>query len=165
LTEFTAHPSKWRTAALFLLGVGMTALSAWVATSETVSAGVVARAFGWFGLVFFGLCTLFFVKLFFDTDLHVRIDGKGIYWKRWSADTVPWAEIADVSVWEMSGQRSIILHLHDAAKFPSTSMMGKLAGANRALTGGDIAITLSGTDGNFDDAMAVIAHWMRQSHR
>jgi hypothetical protein len=100
--------------------------------------------------------------MLFDTEVQVRINASGIYWKRCSDYTILWSDITNVSVWEFQRQKSIILTLRDPARYLSVESMGKLARANRALTGGDVAITLSGTDGRFDDAMAAIGHYWRR---
>lgn len=52
--------------------------------------------------------------------------------------------------------RTIIPHLRSPSLFPGKGAFGLMGRANRALTGGDIGISLSGTDRKFDEAMAAI---------
>ena len=114
---------------------------------------------GWLSVMFFGLCAVaIFIRLF-DRDDQSKISSFGIYWKQWSRDTIPWSEIDHVSVWEYKKQKSILLHLRNPERYPSTTLLGKLAKANRALTGGDIALNTQGTDKSFDDAMSAIAYF------
>ncbi len=91
----------------------------------------------------------------------VRISATGIYFKSWSEQTIPWSEVVDITIWEFRRQKSIVLHLRHPDRYPSTRLLGIMAGANRALTGGDIPISLTGTDGRFAEAMAVISYYRR----
>ncbi len=168
MKDFVANPSKLRIALLILGSAVFVALGFWMIGTfgpppESQRYGpAFIKIIGWVAIIFFGFCGLAIAKMLFDSDEQVRINALGIYWKRWSSQTIPWSEITDVGVWEYQRQKSIILNLRDPARFPSSTVMGKLAAANRALTGGDIAITLSGTDGRFDEAMAAIEHFRRR---
>ena len=117
------------------------------------------QVWGWVGVLLFGLCALMIIPRLTDIDDQVRISSIGIYSKHWSDQTIPWSEITDVSVWKFRQQKSLTLRLADPSRFPSTTMLGKFGRANRALTGGDVVISLAGTDGRFDDALAAIRHF------
>ncbi len=164
MPEFVAKPSKVRIALLLLgalafvtAGLNMIGVFGTPPDSHRYSPALI-KFVGWASILFFGAAVPISIRMFFDTQDQLRFDAHGIYWKRWSAQTIPWSEITDIGVWEFKRQKSIILNLRDPARFPSTTMMGKLASANRALTGGDIALTLAGTDGRFETAMEVIHH-------
>ncbi|MGW4098160.1 hypothetical protein [Mycobacterium sp. NPDC004974] len=58
-----------------------------------------------------------------------------------------------------------MLHLADPRRFPSTTLVGRLSRANRRLTGGDIAISLTQMNRGFDDASAVIEDYRATSAR
>ena len=64
-------------------------------------------------------------------------------------------------MWSYKRQKSIVLHLSNPARFPGRGLTAKLASANRMLTGGDISISLTGTNRNFDDAMSAIVRFRR----
>ena len=98
-------------------------------------------------------------RMFFETGALLSIGPQGIWWKRWSDEIIPWSEITDVTMWQHKGQKCLILHLQDQARFPGRSVMGWAGRANRALTGGNVSITLSGTDRSFDEAMAAIGYY------
>jgi hypothetical protein len=115
--------------------------------------------FGWFCAALFGMGVPVIIRRFFDHDVQVAIGESGIRVLRWSEATIPWSEIQRVSVWSYQRQKHIILHLVRPEAFPGRGIAARLARANRMLTGGDIAITLVGTDGSFDDAMAAIKHF------
>lgn len=159
MPTFTAKPSVGQMLLLLLGAIGFVLLGLWIAGLLGEAPGSGMEWVGWLSILFFGPCGAVIALRLFDRDDQVRISSLGIFSKRWSADTIPWSEITNVSVWEHQGQKFIILKLRDPAKFPSNTMMGKLASANRAMTGGDISVTLLGTDGKFDDAMATIAYF------
>jgi hypothetical protein len=162
--DFVAMPSRPRIALLILGSIGFVATGLWMigAFGDPPEMNRYSPLFitiiGWASILFFGFCGFMGIKLLFDRDEQVRINASGVYWKRWSDQTILWADITDVGVWEHHRQKAIILNLRDPARYRSSTMMGKLSGANRALTGGDVAISLTGTDRKFDDAMAAILH-------
>lgn len=167
MRDFVAYPSRLRIALLILLAVGFVVLGLWmvgrlgpVPTSRRY-APMTVLVTGWAAVVFFGLCALAGVKRLFESGEQVRIGAAGIRWVRWSDQTIPWTEIRDVTVWTYKRQRAIVLHLRDPARFPGRGPLAVLARANRALTGGDIAISLTGTDRSFAQAMAAIADFRR----
>jgi hypothetical protein len=168
MAEFTAKPSLWRIFLLIMISTAFVTIGLWMIgafglQSESRRYGsLYTSVLGWTSIIFFGLCGLASIQMLFDTEVQVRINASGIYWKRYSDYTILWSDITNVSVWEFQRQKSIILTLRDPARYLSVESMGKLARANRALTGGDVAITLSGTDGRFDDAMAAIGHYWRR---
>jgi hypothetical protein len=171
MQDFVAYPSKWRLALLLLATIVFVVIGLWMiglfGPPPDTGRGDTAFVtfFGWASVIFFGFCLIVLIRMMFDSGEQVRINQRGIYWKRWSTDTIPWSEVTDVSVWEMQRQKCIILNLLHADRYTSTTLMGRLAGANRRLTGGDIAITLSGTDGRFADAMAAIKHFRAKAKR
>jgi hypothetical protein len=112
----------------------------------------VTVSLGWFCALFFAFCAYHGVKRFFDSSPQLRIGPEGILWPRWSDSLMPWSEIRDVTTWSHRGQKHIILHLDDPARFPGRGLAGRLAGANRMLTGGDVAISLTGTDRRYGEA-------------
>ena len=163
MQDFVAHNSRWRLAAIFLSAVGFVTLGIWFvggfgeAPSSTLRHGAYGIAIGWLCILFFGLCGLAIVKRFVDDRALLQIGPSGIQWSPWSDDIIPWSEIKDVTTWSYKGQDTIVLHLNEPSRFPGKGLSGRLRGANRMLTGGDVAISMTGTNRCYDDAMAAIA--------
>lgn len=124
-------------------------------TSERYSPGFVL-VLGWFSVAFFGLCGLLWIRRLFDGREQLRIGPAGIRSAQWSEETIPWSEITDVTVWSYKRQKMIILHLRDRARFPGRGVAAMLAGANRSMTGGDVSVSLTGTNRKFSDALSSI---------
>jgi len=163
--DFVAYNSRWRISLIVLGAVGFVVLGLWMVgalgempSSRRYSAPV-TMGVGWFSILFFGLCALIGVKRFFDNSPQLRIGPSGLVFSSWSEEVIPWSEIADVTTWSYRRQKAIILHLRDPARFPGRGLSAKLSGANRMLTGGDISISLTGTNRSYDDAMSAIARF------
>jgi hypothetical protein len=92
----------------------------------------------------------------FDKNEELRIGPAGIRWTPWSDQTIPWSDVIDVTTWKHRGQSVIVLHLRDATRFPGKPAGAAFAGVNRMLTGGDIAISLTGMDRSFRDGLSAI---------
>jgi hypothetical protein len=159
MKPFIAHYLLWKLLAMLCLALGFVATSAWIVGFWGVSLGPGIGWVGWIGMVFFGLCALAIAKRVFERDEQLRICDHGIRFKSWSNDTVPWSEIEYISTWSTHGQSSILLHLKDRSLFPSTKILGKLTDLNRAMTGGDIPIQLTGTNKSFEEALAAIENF------
>jgi hypothetical protein len=165
--DFVAYNSRWRVTLLFLGAVVAVAAGLWLvgAFGEVPrwrhhSAGY-TMSVGWLCTLLSGFCAVAIAKKFFDGRVQLQVGPAGIVWSRWSDQLIPWSEITDVSTWSYRGQKVIILHLNNPDRFPGRGLAAKLAGANRMLMGGDIAISLTGTDRSYDDAMSAIAHFRR----
>ena len=167
VVDFVAYPSRWRLAVLLLVAVAFLMIGLWAVgtfgpppVSQRASPAF-TNAIGWVSIVFFGSCGLALLKAFFDKRERLRIGPAGIHWTVWSGDMIPWVEIADITTWQFKLQKMVVLHLRDATLFPSASPLAAFTGASRALTGGDIAITLSGTDRSYREAMEAISRFRK----
>ena len=165
MDEFVAYTSRWRTSLFVLgsiafvaLGIKMIGLVGQPPVSSRASPEMV-MTWGWIIILFFGMCTIVIAKIWWTNGEQLRIGATGIRYLRWSDETIPWEEIIDVTEWKQKGTRSIILHLRNPSLFPGKGILGFAARANRALTGGDIGISLASTDRKHDDAMAAIARF------
>ncbi|HEX6742426.1 MAG TPA: STM3941 family protein [Sphingomicrobium sp.] len=168
MMELTAHSSPWRMVLIVAGALGFVAIGCWMAglfgdvpqfrrwPPELV------QLFGWFAILFFGLAALVAIRRIFDGGPQLTISAEGIRWKQWSDDLIPWSGIGDVTVWEFGTQKTILLHLVDPVRYPSRTLLGKLGGANRALTGGDIPISLTGLDKSFDESFAAIREFRQR---
>jgi hypothetical protein len=118
---------------------------------------------GWFCISFFGSSVLAIGRKFFDHRPQLHICSTGIVTIPWSDERIPWSEVSDITTWIHRRQKAIILHLKNPDQFPGRGLAGKLAGINRMLTDGDIAISMTGTNRNFDEAMVAIAFFRSAS--
>lgn len=168
MDRFVAHNSRWRVAGLILLSLGFMAAGLWMAgafgavpESRKFSPSVTV-ALGWFAFLFFGTCAWFGVKKLRDQGAQLEVGPEGILYAPWSDRLIPWSEIIDVTTWSMRQQQMIVLHLAHPEHFPGKGLAGRIAGANKALTGGDITISMTGTDRRFDETLAAIT-WFRDA--
>lgn len=165
MDDFVAHTSRRRIALLIAGSLGFVAIGVWMAglfgpiPALRQMSPMVAEFWGWCAILFFGMCALAGAKLWWANSERLRIGRSGIRWSGWSDQTIPWDEIAAVTEWRYRNTRSIILHLRDPSLYPGRGFAAFSARANRALTGGDIGISLTGTDRKFADAIAAIARF------
>lgn len=167
MDDLVAYPSRGKIALLVLASVVFVALGLWMTglfgappESHRWSPKMV-RLIGSVAVVFFGLCSVEWGRRLFDKREQLRIGPAGIQLRSWSDETIPWSEIVDITTWSYRRQTSIILHLRDRTRFPGRGVAALLAGANRGMTGGDIAISLTGTDRKTDEALAAIERFRR----
>jgi hypothetical protein len=165
LSDFVAYPSRLRIILLTLGSIAFVGIGCWIAgafgpppASHRYPA-IVLTIVAWTCIVFFGICAVAWIAKLFDAREQLRIGSAGIRYAAWSDRTVPWSEIIDVTTWTFKRQKMIILHLRDAARFPGRGLAARMARANRMLTGGDIAISLTGLDRDCDDALLAIANF------
>jgi hypothetical protein len=154
--DFVAKPSPWRLALLLLACVVFVLGGAWMLGWIGTPPPDAPRWIGWASVGFFGLAGAVIAVRLFDSDDVLRVGPRGIWFRHHSDDLIPWSEVAEIGVWEHRGQKVIVLGLHNPERFPARGIAGMLAGANRAMTGGDVAISLNGTDRNFAEAMAAM---------
>ena len=174
MPDFVAYNSRWRLALLFAFAVGFVALG----TLPTGLLGEVPSftdsprrrlppevevSVGWACIAFSGLCAVATGKRFFHGKVQLAIGVNGIISSQWSEKLIPWSEITNVSTWSHKRQKMIILHLKNPDQFPGRGLAGKLTFANRVLTRGDLAISLTGTDRSFDEAMSAIEEFRSAS--
>ncbi len=167
VADFVAYPSRWRIALFLLVAIAFVVIGLWAVglfgpppLSQRASPAD-TKAIGWASIVFFGIGGLALIKAFFDKRERLRIGPAGIHWTVWSNDPIPWVEITNITTWQFKLQKMIVLHLRDPARFPSQSPLAGLSGTSRALTGGDIAISMSGTDRSYREAMEAIGRFRK----
>lgn len=159
---FIAYSSRWRLALLSLLALGFVVLGLWfvgsfgpVPASRRSSYGE-TLIIGWTCILVFSLCILLSIPRFFEAGEQLRIDVDGITYRQWSDATIPWSQIISVTEYRYQSSRFIVLHLKDRRSFPGKGLAALLAGVNRIMTGGDICISLRGTDRSYDEAVTAI---------
>ena len=171
MADFVAYNSNWRLALLFVLAVGFAVAGLMlVGTFGEVPTLLEeprrSRFPSWFSLLigwvivfFFGSSALVIGKNFLDHKPQLYTCATGIIVVSWSDKQIPWSEVSEITTWIHKCQKAIILHLKNPDRFPGRGLAGKLSGFNRIFTGGDVAISLLGTNRNFDEAMAAMLHF------
>jgi hypothetical protein len=154
---FEAKASRWRVVLLLAGALGFVAVSIWLLQLDppTTKRTLVA----WAGIIVFGAFFLIGLPRLFQQDVVLRIDAHGVWWRQWSDQTITWGAIERISVGKIQRQRFACLFLSDPQAFPSTTLLGKLAGTNKTMGFGDIALNTTGTDQSFDAMMAAITRF------
>jgi len=111
---------------------------------------------GWAAILFFGLIALVRAGQLVRGGPDIRIDERGIWWRRWSDQVVPWDAIAALHITGVGRMPFLHLMLVDPAAYPSTRPMGKLADLAHASRLGDIAVTTNATDRSFAELLAAL---------
>lgn len=89
----------------------------------------------------------------------LRIDERGILWRRWSEDLIPWSEVASLRLFAIQRVHFVGLVLRNPERFPSSTILGRSAKANRAFTQCDLCLEIQGTDRSHQELVsAVEAH-------
>lgn len=162
MTRFEASTSKGRMILLGLLGVGMTALSLWAFLNA--GSDLMVWLAGLVGVPFFGFCGVIVFRRAFEPGVVIRIDERGLYWRSWGPDPIPFEAIIGAEVRAVEKQRFLTLHLKDPKRHPPQTGTGRLAaGANRRMGFGDVAVGTSGLDRSFDDFVAAFHSWYRSA--
>lgn len=167
MDRFDARVSIGRTLMLFAGSAAFVAIGLWFVMRPDMLSGPdgppwlrgapwAVMALGAVSILFFGLTGMVALRQLARREAVVEIDAQGIRWRRWSDAVIPWDAIRELAVTQMMNQRFISLWLVDAAAYPSTHMMGKLAGANRGMGFGDIAIAPAGLDQGVEAMLAAI---------
>lgn len=153
---FVARPSASQNLQLLGAGLALILACAYLAGLLTDDYPAGREWIGWGGMAIFGAFTGIILVRTFDYEDMLRIGPSGIWYRDWSDDVIPWREISDVGTLRIRGQTLILLSLVDPKRFPSSTARGRAAAMDRAITGGDIAITLMASDRTFEEAMAAI---------
>jgi hypothetical protein len=175
---FEAHYSKWRLAMLALLSLGFAALGMWMISQVAsdfegsgarkiaglaslfgVETATMGHIIGWLCIAIGALALLVSLRNMFHKGPVIRVDQQGIFWHRWSETPIPWSNIAQLSPYTISSQKMVGITLVDRALSPSRGLTGKFGSANKALGYGDLALTLQGTDGEYEALLAALVHF------
>ena len=167
MDRFEARVSVGRTLLYFAGSVGFAAIGLWFVMRPDMLSGPDGppwlRGAPWAVMTLGAVCILFFgmigviaLRQLARREAVVEIDAQGIRWRRWSDAVIPWDAISELAVTQMMNQRFVSLWLVDASAYPSTHMMGNLAGANRGMGFGDIAIAPAGLDQGVEAMLAAI---------
>lgn len=92
----------------------------------------------------------------FRSGPDIRIDERGIWWRRWSDQRIPWSAITALYPASVGRTSFLFLKLADRDAYPSTRVLRKFAGLNRASGFGDIAVGVTGTDRSFAELIEAV---------
>lgn len=154
--RFVARNAPGRIVLLLFASVGFVALGLWLAGAFGPSPKPGREWLGWLCALFFALAPFKLVPRLSDRSDQMVIDRNGIFWRQWSETTIPWSAVRSVSQRSVKGQHFVCLHLKDASMFPRAGAGAWLAGLNRGLKFGDVALNVTGTDRSFADLVAAI---------
>jgi len=162
---FEARPKKSRLI-LYILGcIAFIAASAWIlfapgALEHSRRSPEVVTVAGWAGLVFFTICLVAWGRMFLSSGPQIRIDQRGLVWQRWSPEPIPFTAIADSWTAKVGSSAMLCLRLHDPARYsPRNPLLRMLAGANKTMGTGDVAIPTNGLDRDIDQLAGALARW------
>ena len=145
---------------LTALGILMTAASGFIVVGpDLATAGSLNQFFGLVGVLFFGACTIVAVLRFLQASkVVVTLSNTGIHDLRLSERLVPWETIKDIGVWQMSGQKIIVLKVPQKteADIGLTRMARWSRGANTKLGADGLCIATSGLKISHDALLAAI---------
>ena len=157
---FIARNARWRIFLVISACVGLVVLGFIFSGLIVPVASFKLKLAGWLCIVFCGVVAIGLFPRLVGDDVRVRISASGIYVGAWSDDTIPWSEISRVSTWGSKGKSEIIvLDLSNPDRFPSTTLAGLYWKMNSLMVGGDIWVSLLGTDGKIGDALAAIDYF------
>ncbi len=157
--RFEARVSPFKTGMLVVGALGFVVAGIWMIRSgdpQLIKGVVPAYVAGWAATLFFGAMALVGGRQLFRSEPVLRIGREGVRWSRWSDSVIPWAAIERASEMSIQRQRFVALWLRDPGAYRSSTLMGRLQGANKAMGFGDIALTTQGTDRRFDDMVAAV---------
>src|SRR5215510_3879171 len=133
------------------LGVLMTAGALTVALLAGISP--FHKAMGYFGTVFFGLCTgVFLWRLLTARGPVITISPEGIRDTRIAATLIPWSAIRGISTWEYRGQKVMVLAMKPGIEdgLALTLVARWTRSANRVLGADGLCVTTSGLKIDYD---------------
>lgn len=123
-------------------------------------------AVGYVCILFFGGGIIVLIRQLLRAGPVMEIDGRGILWRRWSDQIIPWSAVVRAESSKVYGQNFLCLWLDAPEHYPSRSTLGKLSGLNKGMGFGDISLSMQGTDQSFERLVEVVdAHLASRDHR
>jgi hypothetical protein len=162
---FVARYTPLRVALLLLGAIVFVVGGLWIAGLFGAPPRPGREFLGWLAAAFFGLCAIVTAPRLFDRRDQIVVDRRGIYWRHWSETTIPWSALRGFDERSVRSQRFICLHLHDPTRYPAAGLRGWVAGANKGMGFGDIAMTAAGTDRSFDELLSAIEQFAPPSRQ
>jgi hypothetical protein len=112
-------------------------------------------------IIFFGVVALYIVSKLFDTDPGLIIDDDGITdnSSMFAVGFVPWEDVTDINVIEVSGQKIIMIMVTDADGYirrQPNALARRTASLNYRMYGSPVAISAHGLRSSFDNLYKLI---------
>ena len=162
--RFVARFSPYRLLFLSALSLGFVVLSLWMIGAFGSYPDNGLGWGGWLGLIFFGPCTVILLRRVADRRPQIIADSRGLYWRAWSEEVIPWSELNGITVHHVQRQRLIGLRLRNRAAYPPTTKLGQLARYNAELGFSDVTLSAQGLDRSFDELHRAINHQLLRNH-
>lgn len=164
MTErFVAHVSKVRICGLILGMVVAVAAGFWIiANAEELAhrkgfdSPALSFLIGGSAILVFGAFTVVGVRQLFRAGPVMEIDSRGILWRRWSDQVIPWSAIVRVEQQAFQSNKLLCLWLDAPERYPGRSTLGKLASLSKLMGSGDVTLNMAGTDQSFDRLVEVV---------
>ena len=160
--HYIARDSRWRLIVLLIASIGFVVAGLWMAgflgeppSSRRYSAGT-AQIIGYASMALFGFLAFVIGKRLTNVGEAFRIDATGITHAQMVKQSFRWDEITQIFPVQISGQKMIAYDVVDERFAALSGLRGRLASANRSMTGCAFALAMSGTDAKFDEALAAV---------
>jgi hypothetical protein len=164
MEPFVARPSRARLTLMLIACLLFVAVSLWMIGAFGEAPRLSGRRanlnwVGWIGAPFFGIFAVVALAKLRDCRDRLVIDGRGILWRAWSDEVIPWTEIERIEERQIARQTMFSVYLHDPARCPPKGWTGRIAASQRGFGAGDMAITLSGTDKSDDELREALSRF------
>jgi len=148
-----------RTSRVKLLGLlALTCVMVGVSYFCTTPRDEVARAFGWIGVVFFGLGFIAIPIMFFRAGPQVVLSEDGIEDRRLKLGLIPWGDIRALSIGSVNSVKFLCIQLVDPQKVLSRLPRWKRAmtATNEAMGFPPLTIGFSGLSPGIEEVWAYV---------
>ncbi|MEG3182018.1 STM3941 family protein [Sphingomonas sp. LT1P40] len=171
--RLVAHVSKTRMLILIFIGGAFLAAGFWIvinadelAYQKGFDSSAPILFIGAVAILVFGGLTIVGVRQLFRNGPVMEIDTRGILWRRWLDQIIPWSAIVRTEQRAIYNQTFLCVWLDAPEHYPAQSTLGRLSGLNKGMGFGDLALTMQGTDQSFDRLTEVIhTHLGAHNHR
>jgi len=150
-----------------VIGVVTTALSAAIVFMPDIHVaylGIFLRTVGFLGVLFCGLGTGIAFRRLVATAPVITISPDGVRDYRVAADPIPWSVITDISTWEYSGQRFMVLAVKPGTqeRLGLTRMARWTRAGNRLIGADGLCITANGTKIDHDTLVQICEGYLER---
>ncbi|WP_297800835.1 STM3941 family protein [uncultured Brevundimonas sp.] len=118
---------------------------------------------GWVSIVFFGGVALVGAKRITSPSEHLRIDRMGVLVPSYTEHPIPWDQIEHIGTWSHRGQKALVIKLCDPSRYPRAPWKRMFDSMNSGLSGGEIGLSMLGTDRTLDQALDAVEKFRPKS--